>query len=79
MRRCSGPGGTARYTRMSDASELSFTSEMNVFDSGGTGHPGGLREDDAGQRRAVRMPTVYPASHCPRGTERMAARITSAA
>ena len=64
---------------MSDASDVSFTSEMNVFDSGGT-------ETRAACGRMMRrsvvpcdMPIVYPASHWPFGTERIAARMTSAA
>ena len=38
---------------MVDASDVSLTSEINVFDSGGHRHPGGLRQDDAAQRTGV--------------------------
>lgn len=65
-------------TRTNDASEVSFTSEMKVFDSGGT-----LTLAACGRmmRRSVMprdIPAVYAAS-VPLRDERMAARITSAA
>ncbi|MCY1373961.1 hypothetical protein D9M69_612650 [compost metagenome] len=66
-------------TRISEARDVSLTSEMNVLDSGGT-------ETLAACGRMMRrrdwprdMPMVCPASHCPFGTERMAARMISAA
>ena len=66
-------------TRIREASDVSLTRLMNVLDSGGT-------DTRAACGRMIRtsdcrrdMPMVWPASHCPLGTDRMAARMTSAA
>ena len=66
-------------TRISDASEVSLTSEMNVFDSGGTDTRAacGRMMRASAVRRGI--PIVYAASHCPCGTESTAARMISAA
>ena len=67
-------------TRISDASDVSFTSEMKVLDSGGTDTRaacGRMMRLSAGVPRAARP--CAPASHCPFGTERIAARMISAA
>src|SRR5512145_2619778 len=66
-------------TRMSDASEVSFTSEMNVFDSGGTETRAACGRMTRRSVVAGDIPIVYAASHWPFGTDRIAARITSAA
>ncbi|MNY79796.1 hypothetical protein D3C86_2205940 [compost metagenome] len=66
-------------TRIKDASEVSFTRDMKVLDNGGT-------DTRAAWGRMMRtsvcgldMPMVWPASHWPLGTDRMAARMISAA
>ena len=66
-------------TRMVEASDVSLTSEMRVFDSGGTATRVAWGSTT---RRSVVLrliPTVIAASHCPRGTARIAARTASEA
>src|SRR3954463_140759 len=66
-------------TRISDASDVSLTRLMKVFDNGGT-------DTRAACGRMIRrsdwlcdIPIMCAASHCPFGTDWIAARITSAA
>ena len=58
---------------------MSFTSEMNVFDSGGTETRAACGRMMRRSAVACDMPIVYPASHWPLGTDRIAARMISAA
>ncbi len=44
---------SSSVTRIVDASDVSLTSEINVFDSGGTATLAGLRQDDPPQRTDV--------------------------
>ena len=53
---------------MSEASEVSFTSEMNVFDSGGTETRAACGRMIRRRARPRAMPIVGAASHCPLGT-----------
>src|SRR5680860_618590 len=66
-------------TRMSEASEVSLTRLMKVLDSGGTDTRAACGRMIRPRARRWDIPIMYAASHWPLGTERIAARMTSAA
>lgn len=66
-------------TRMSDASDVSLTKLINVFDSGGIDTRAACGNITRRNACPDVIPNEYAASHCPFGIDKIAARIISEA